>query len=255
MATLSKAVSNRKGFAEHVVTTINIHAPACIAEAESQLTVENNPEKSVDLNKLLNALSFNLTRATVSMTDKDLFVGEELADDPYYRDLRDKKIGELRSENMDLRNLLSSVYGVSILSVYGLSGETPSNYDQLITSSKNTINLMQKSPLPVPLKKGISSLDSALLIESLSEKVDELQSALSNVKIEEKELELAVRNREISIEAWQKIFSATATITAEILKLGGRNDLADRVRPTAHKVSGSEEPPVVQAASSTVAEG
>ncbi|HEX2956927.1 MAG TPA: hypothetical protein VHO70_08840 [Chitinispirillaceae bacterium] len=78
----------------------------------------------------------------------------------------------------------------------------------------------------------------------MSEKVQAAANTLRNIKREEKELELAVKDRDISITNWQKVFSASATIFAEILKLGGRNDLAERVRPTARRVSGTEEPPV-----------
>lgn len=246
MASLSKAVSNRQWFAEHVITTMEVHAPGCIGEAERQLSDPENPEATVDLNPLVNGLTFCLKNVTRKMAETDLFVGEEIADDPQYRESRDSEQAALRSEYISIKDLLSSVFGDSIVSKYGLNGETPTNTELLLPASKNVSILLKKNPLPVPLKKGIPQIDSAALALNLDEKIDRLEAALRNVKREEKELELAVRDRDISIVAWQKIYSSSAIIFAEILKLGGRNDLAERVRPTARKLSGSEEPPADQ---------
>jgi hypothetical protein len=178
------------------------------------------------------------------MAEKDLAVGEEIADDSQYRDQRDNWHGELRTEYLSLKSIFSSFYGDAILSTYGLSGDTPASLEQLITSSKNVIQLLNKNPLPVPAKKGLQQPDATLLANELSEKVQAVEQALRNIKREEKELELAVRDRDISIDKWQKTFSPSATIFAEVLNLGGRNDLAERVRPTARRVSGTEDPPV-----------
>ncbi len=223
---------------------MEVNAPVCVEEAERQLNDPDNPEVTIELNPLINGLSNLLKSATRKMAEKDLWVGEEIADDPQYRENRDSQQSSLRTEYISIKDLLFSIFGDSMLSKYGLSGETPTNPELLLTAAKNAANLLKKNPLPVPSRKGIPQIDGTALAMNLEENIEALETALRNVKKEEKELELAVRDRDISIAEWQKIYSSSAIIFAEVLKLGGRSDLAERVRPTARRISGSEEPPV-----------
>jgi hypothetical protein len=50
------------------------------------------------------------------MAEKDLAVGEEIADDLQYRDQRDTWHGGLRTEYLSLKSIFSRFYGDAILS-------------------------------------------------------------------------------------------------------------------------------------------
>ncbi|HEX2956926.1 MAG TPA: hypothetical protein VHO70_08835, partial [Chitinispirillaceae bacterium] len=145
MASLSKAVNNRQWIAEHVITTIEVHAPACIEQAERELNDTDEQGETIELNPLITGLTNRLKTVTSRMVKKDLDVGEEIADDPQYRDQRDNLHSELRTEYISIKNILSSFYGDTILSIYGLSGETPVSLELLLTSSNNVVKLLKKN--------------------------------------------------------------------------------------------------------------
>jgi hypothetical protein len=241
MASISKMVNNRKVTGERVILAIDCHGPECIPEAERKLNEVSNGTNTVTLQPLFDQMKQVLKNAVDAVVRSDLNVAQETADDPAVRQERDNAQGETVENASSIKKLISGAYGDSVIADYGFAEVIPTNPDQLVTYGKNLVELLRAKPFTRALKPGAVTLDPssiALIIENSTLK---LEQALSNVKTEEKELELAIRDRTRAIAEWQETYVFVATVVAAMFRYAGRADLAEKVRPTVRKESGVEE--------------
>jgi hypothetical protein len=246
MASISKMVNNRKVTGERVILAINCHGPECIPEAERKLNQNSNGSEPIVLQPLFTALEQVLTKACDTLVRSDLDVAQEAADDPGIRQVRDTTLGDSVENTTGIKKLISGAYGDEILADYGLSGVIPSNPDQMVTYGKNIVELLRSKPFTRSLRPGAAPLDTSIVADVIEASTNKLEKALSNVKTEEKELELVIRDRTRAITEWQETYVFVATIVAAVFRYAGRADLAEKVRPTTRKESGAEEGEVVE---------
>lgn len=142
---------------------------------------------------------------------------------------------------ISLRNTLSGVYGSKILAPYGLSGETPDDADLLVTRAKNTESLLRTRELTeAPQQDGVS-LNLTTLAKSLGSARARVETALGNVRREEREAQLTLKRRNVALSSWNARYQGVADVMTGIYELVGRADLADLVRPTARRRAGLTE--------------
>jgi hypothetical protein len=64
--------------------------------------------------------------------------------------------------------------------------------------------------------------------------------SLDDVKLEERELQAAINFRGQKSDEWKNGYYAVASILSGLYQLGGKSDLADKIRPTVRKSSGGD---------------
>lgn len=246
MISTTKMVNNRKIVSEKVVKAIEKFGPECIPIAEKKLSEGDESGNKLDLGNILNACCRQLRRSVSRMEKADNDVQVEAADDPQARDNRDKSGSDLKTKLLSVKNLIAAAYGDTILSQYSLSGELPSNPDFLTTFAKGVVQLLRAKPFTTPLVEDASPLDASILADGLSKKLEAAETALDNVKNEERELSVVSLARTRSIEDWEVIYNCAASIGSAVFKLAGRDDLASRIKPTVRKESGIIEAEVIE---------
>ena len=170
-----------------------------------------------------------------------LFRGATPPDVPNVRASRDTAIAEVRGCLSDFQDLLRGTYGEIVLNTFGLDADIPVNADLLIAFANNVINLLRTKPLNLNVKAGRQPLDPITLSDVLSRNVSQLKDALDNVKKEERNYQFALKDRDKNLANWQTVYTSIASIASSLFQLGGRKDLAERVRPTTRKQAGSTD--------------
>jgi hypothetical protein len=142
---------------------------------------------------------------------------------------------------MKLRSTLASVFGASILKVYGLVGETPAEPELLMNVAKNAASLLLNRPITEkPQQEGVT-VDPKALSGGLTAAVKKLQKALEDVRREEREGQLTRKKRDEVAAVCSGRYQGVADITTGIYELCGRAELAELVRPTARRRAGMTE--------------
>jgi hypothetical protein len=78
-------------------------------------------------------------------------------------------------------------------------------------------------------------VDVATMIQSLEKCINNLVKSLDDVKLEERELQAAINFRDQKSDEWKTGYYAVASIISGLYLLGGRSDLAEKIRPTVRK--------------------
>jgi hypothetical protein len=163
---------------------------------------------------------------------------QEQADDPPARKRRDVAAADLSQRWADVRTQMVRRLGPISLREYGLEGEQPSNPDSLAKQATNAAKLLRPNPRSHTSKLGdFTTLAAA---EHLEEAQAELAAALTVVTTETKELQDSLGRCDDAAANWTNNYQASATLLERLLRLGGRPELAERVRPTTRRATGLE---------------
>ncbi len=232
---VSKQVANHIATARTVVSSVEHHSSIIIDPLEQELkkfssVVTNFSELFLGLTAYLNGI-------TQVMQNADIALAQERADDPQYREKRDAAIQGLTK----LISRVKSVLPDALMAQYGLDGTAPTSSDGLINYGLKILGLVKEKPeLINTTEDGFSiqvNVDS--IIESLTGSIKNLTDSLLDVKREEREAQASLENRDKKIAEWKGAYVAVASILAGFYQLAGRVDLADRIRPTVRKTTGT----------------
>ena len=163
---------------------------------------------------------------------------QEQADDPAARKQRDDAASELSLRRSDVRTQVVRRFGPLAAREYGLEGEPPTNPDALAKQAANTIKLLRAAPKAHTSPLG--NFTTAAAADYLEEAQVALATALNAVTTETKELQDSLGLRDAAVAHWTNIYQSAATLLEGFLRLGGRPELAERVRPTARRSKGLE---------------
>lgn len=83
-------------------------------------------------------------------------------------------------------------------------------------------------------KKAADALDAA---------VAPLREVMQGMLVDERENEAALTARDRAIAEWAIIYQGVANMLSGLYRLAGRDDLADRIRPTVRRAEGLDQPP------------
>jgi len=170
------------------------------------------------------------------------YAGEQ-ADDPPVRKARDDANADLAQRWSDVKTQVVRRFGVDAPREFGLEGELPGTPDALAKQSKNAVKLLRDKPRTHASKLGEFTTTGAA--DHLEEGQTVLSDALKRVTTEAKELQDSLGVRDEAASEWTNVYQACATLLEGYLRLGGRLDLADRVRPTVRRAIGLELSPEV----------
>ena len=187
------------------------------------------------------AVMMGVANAKLEKAETD-YAGEQ-ADDPPVRKARDDAYSDLAQRWSEAKAQLVRSFGADAPREYGLEGELPGTPDALAKQSKNAIKLLREKPRAHATKLGEFKTTAAA--DYLEEAQSVLTAALQDITREAKELQDALGVRDTVAAEWREVYQACATLLEGYLRLGGRLDLAERVRPTVRRASGLELTPEV----------
>jgi hypothetical protein len=165
----------------------------------------------------------------------------EQADDPPARKKRDDANADLAQRWAEVKGHLTRRFGDTTPREYGLEGELPATPDALAKQTANAVQLLRAKPRTHTSKLG--EFTTAAAADHLEEAQIALASALAAVTTESKQLQDALGLRDAAMAEWTNVYQSCATLLEGYLRLGGRTDLADRVRPTVRRASGLDLTP------------
>lgn len=241
MADVSKMVSDRIAISRTVLSSLQVHG-AEVGEALEKHLFPQGPPPNLTVAMVIEALGRVLEQASRTLATADLAHAAELSDDEAPRAARDQAIADVRARMISIRGTLFSVFGTSILSVYGLVGETPDDPELLAHRAANVAKLLAERPIVEPSKQEGVMVHALALSLSLQEPMRNLTLALGNVRREEREAQLTLKARNGATADWNADYQGVADAATGIFELVRRGDLAELVRPTARRRAGMTEP-------------
>jgi hypothetical protein len=240
MANVSKMVSDRIAVSRTVVSSLQVHG-AEVGEALEKHLFPQGPPPHLTVAMVIEALGRVLEHSSRDLATADLAHAAELADDEAPRAARDQAIADVRARIISIRGTLSSVFGNSILSAYGLEGETPDDPELLAHRAASIAKLLAERPIVEQSKQAGVTVNAAALAHSLQEPMKSLTLALGDVRREEREAQLTLKARNGATADWNADYQGVADTATGIFELVRRSDLAELVRPTARRRAGMTE--------------
>jgi len=240
MSEVSKVVSDRVAITRTLTSALDAHEVE-LAGALEALLFPNGAPANCDVRVFLTALRAQAQRSVSDMVSKDQAHAVELADDAEVRQVREDSRGALRASMIGIRTTLEGVYGIRILSAYGLTGDTPVDGEALVHAASTTEDLLRNRSLTEkPLRAGVT-VDPVAMANELSVHLGTLRTALGDVQREEREAQGTREARNASLLAWNRSYQGIADVTTGFFELSGNAELAERVRPTARRRAGLTE--------------
>lgn len=236
----TKAAANRSTVSRTVLSTIEVNAKEVEDKALGILYPDGAP-RTITVSGLLMALAGMLERSDRELQDADHAHSQELGDDDAVRAEREESSAQLREQMIDARATLGGAYGPLVLAAYGLDGDTPTAPDLLLQRARNTASLLRSRPLTETPKRRAVKIDARQLGEELGATAERYDASLKAVQREEREAQVTLNRRNEAMENWSARYQGAADIMTGFCELIGRQDLADRVRPTSRRRAGLPE--------------
>jgi hypothetical protein len=222
-----------------VRTALVTHVDAT-SEALAALAKEAGANVSAaTLKEVLLALDAILKHDEQKLEAAELAYVAEQTDDVPVRDERDKRRDDLLTSAVRASGSIENKLGAQGLRRYGLDGTTPRAPRRLIKYVKNAVNLLGAHPQTATNEFG-EKFDTEAIKKVLAEKSTALESTMTDVDREEKELKDALGRRNQALESWAPKYQGIAGVTSNAFKTIGRIDLAEDVKPTERTLSGEE---------------
>jgi hypothetical protein len=233
---VSKLVATCLATTREVVSSIELHGPIVAGPLKTELQKFSPVEINVD--SIFSSLSSYFNGVARNLQDADIALAQEVADDPKCRENRDNGSSQLNKTIGRIKSILPEETLVSL----GLGGTIPTVPDALINYGRKIAGLISENPgvFETPETNGIVvKIDATSTLDNLNKGINNLVTALDDVKREEREYQAALEHRDAKLQDWRNAYVATASVLAGFYQLAGRTDLADRIRPTIRKASSS----------------
>lgn len=251
-AQMSKAVKNRYDSGEYVASSAR--ANAAIGDGiESRFGLGGGMVAGF-ARRLFGWLTGVLAAAGARMKEAELAYVAELADDVEPRRRRDERATTAWELMASARSRIEAVLGDDGLRRYGLWEPVPQVPGDLSHRMTTTVDLLERHPVRVDDPFG-APLDSAAVVARLKASKTDLDGALATVLDEERERQDALAARDRAIQDWSRTYQGVASILTGLFVLAGRDDLGERLRPTARRAAGLDAPPEEAPAEPAAPEG
>ncbi len=182
---------------------------------------------------LLTLVSRALDASKTRMVEADAAHEAELGDDEPVRRARDEAASTLSDKVIELREILTGVYGSATASAV-FAGPTPEDPVVLSRFAGEVATQLVRVKLPPPRIKG-AKLDTAETASALQEHSATLDMHLKGVARELREAQATLDAKNQAMAAYDELFSGVATTLTGLLRLAGKADLAARVRPSTRR--------------------
>jgi hypothetical protein len=242
MPSKSRRIDKRIETTSHVRSAVLTHRDGLAdALAARALLVQGpaTPATREVFGILLDFLADALAHDADALDAAELAVVAERADDVEVRRNRDALAAALGARMVRVRSCVEDALGARALEAYGLSGETPRGPRAVASHAENVANLMRRAPFNVCA--GGVTLDSEGMAAAIEAQAAALSEALRAMDEEEHELANKLGLRAQALEAWADGYQGSADTLVGLLRLGGRKELAERVRPTCRRRRGEAQ--------------
>jgi hypothetical protein len=224
-----------------VTSSASVHG-AEIADTLHQALFPDGPQRSESTRQFLSGLSGFLDRAAAEVQAADLAHAAEMLDDEEPRLRRDEAQAAVAATLLAQRNLIESLYGEQVPAVYGLAAALETQPTALLQRARAVAQQLRSQPIVAkPLRPGLS-IKAKELAGELDDGIAAFEAALSDVKREEREGQLTLQRKNQAAAAWQTAYQGVTYAVYGLYLLAGRQDLADRIEPTARRRAGLPEP-------------
>lgn len=242
-STMSTQTTNQLKNGEVIrITAEHFPAPARDACAARMVSADVTFEKATaTVADSISGIVRMMTAINAKLEKAENDYASEQADDPPARKKRDDANADLAQRWTEVKGHLARRFGETTPREFGLEGELPSTPDALAKQTANAIKLLRAKPRTHTSKLG--EFTTAGAADHLEEAQLALSNALAGVTAESKQLQDALGIRDTTTAEWTNVYQSCATLLEGYLRLGGRTDLADRVRPTVRRASGLELTP------------
>lgn len=240
----TKQVVDRQKEAQAVVAAGRTHQGELAARISERLTpVLKRGEKLPDFALVVELLSRDLEQATTELVKADDSYQRELSDDEAPRRERDAALAALADALVELREVLTGIYGAAVLKDAGFSQVTPRDPVLLVRFAGQVQRGLSEISLPAPRIKG-AQLDVKATVADLGQRCVRLNSAVAAVTRETREAQAALSLRNEAQEHFDRGYTEVSTVLAGLLRLAGQADLADRLRPSSIRRAEEPEQPI-----------
>jgi hypothetical protein len=236
---VSKQVAAILATTRDVVSSVENHGPLIVNPLKAELGKYTQADE-FDPALLFSTLTAYFNAKASALRDADIALAQERADDPEFREKRDSSIASANKIITRVKSVLTE----TALLAYGLSSRTPETPDAVINYIRKIVAMLKDKPEVVNTETAneddFVKVDVNAMINSLTKCADNIEQALSDVKREERELQAAIDLRDVKLKEWKDAYIPVASIFSGLYQLGGKSDLADKIRPTIRKSSGGE---------------
>jgi hypothetical protein len=231
---VSRQVTHREKSALAVVAVGETQAEAAGAALGSVLKPHlAKGEALPNLALVMTLVSRALGAAKTQMVEADTAHEAELGDDEPIRRTRDEAAQALSDKLVELREVLTGVYGAATASAV-FAGPTPEDPVVLSRFAGEVAIQLARVKLPAPRIKG-AKLDTAETASTLQEKRATLDTLLKDVARELREAQATLDAKTQAMAAYDELFGGAATTLSGLLRLAGKADLAAKVKPSTRR--------------------
>jgi hypothetical protein len=229
----SKGVTDRQRVALEIVAATRTHARA-VGERLQEILAPAFPGELVpfDLVEFQEGLARYLEMRTEAIIEADEGHLDELLDDNEPRRRRDEARDVCYSALVGIRDGISAAFGRERTEVLlGYKGTTEFDPLLLEQAARRALRKLRNPPpeLP-PARLGGIQVDLAVRADELQPALDELSAAIMEVKVENKEANATLRDRDLELDAFDAAVGGIGRITVGFDELAGFRQFADRVR-------------------------
>jgi hypothetical protein len=222
-----------------VGSSLEQHGDELAQKLETELFPDGVPE-NLTIAMILSAARDYLDRRLADARTKEAALAEERSDDEPARGARDHAEDECKDKLFSVGGLVTGAYGEAFAEQMGLAGRMPEDVDMLVQKAETAAGLLEKASPGTP--RAGDPLDLAKLAGELRIVAARERAGLAGVQREKREENDALHARDVSFAALARGYSGVADVTVGVCVLAGRDDVADRVRPTWRRKSGRPEP-------------
>jgi len=230
----SKQVTDRQKTANAVVAAIDTHASAATNAITTMLSPHlKSGETMPNVALLFSLLGRGFTANIQSLVTTDNTHQTELADDDPARNDRDNAASALRTECVDLREILTGMFGNTIATQV-LPEAVPRDPVMLARHGQTIEENLTRITLPTSRIPG-ATLDKPALIARFGLLRQTLEKTIQVVAREVREAQATQSAKDTAIDSFDNYFSMGADVTSSLLRLGGMPDQAAQLRPSARR--------------------
>lgn len=227
----SKQVTDRQKSSNAVVAAIDTHAANAAAAMTTLLSSHlHSGESMPDVALLLKLVGRTMTSTMQSLVAADQAHLTELADDDPARRERDDTATTLRQQFVDLREILTGMYGGAFANQI-LAEAVPRDPVMLLQYATTVEENLDRATLPTPRIPG-ASLDKAAIISRIGSLRQTLDQTIQSVAREVREAQATQSAKDAAMDSFDRFFSMGADATSSLFRLAGMPEQAAKVRPS-----------------------
>lgn len=233
----SKQVSDREKSTRAVMAAASSHADEIAGALSRELSPLLKKNEAMPDAALLAALIARKLKLGIdALVDADRAHEAELSDDAAPRNARDAAAEKVRLALVDLRDSITTAYGLPGLKPLGLVEAIPFDPSVLASRAQVVHRALLDASIKLPAPKRASlKIDRKGFAGELAEQLPVLQKALEHVAREEREAKTTLAAKTAALTAHDRIFGRTASLLAALASFGGLDEIAATVRPSARR--------------------